>query len=175
MLEYRGSRVLEAEDGVMCLRFAREQGPDVIVLDLYMSGLDGWQVAEALRADPATRGIPILAFTASAMADDHRLALEAGCRCVMVKPAAPSSVADEIAALHAEHLALLDRSAAAREDSHALRQRAGQLSGQVEDLRATLALGCRQSAEQVARSEAAGAAASGLLGGGPTEPPAAGE
>ncbi len=155
--------MLEAEDGLSCLRIAREQHPDVIVLDLFMPGMDGWHVAEALRSAADTASIPILAFTASAMADDHQRALAAGCRRVLVKPAEPGRVADEVAALHAEHLALLEATARLREQYLAAReQHAASMLGSAE-LRA-------QSAEQCTRGAAASAVASALLGG--SDPPA---
>ncbi len=165
ILVLRGGRVLEAEDGETCLRVAREQHPDVIVLDLFMPRMDGWQVAEALRSDADTAAIPILVFTASAMPDDHRRALEAGCRRVLVKPAEPGRVADEVAALHAEHLALVEASAALRQQYLAARAQLAESMMDSADLRA-------RSAEQRTRAAEASAAASALLGG--NDPPAQG-
>ncbi len=99
LLEFQGRDVLEASDGRQCLGAARALRPDVIVLDLVMPDLDGWHVAAARRAAPATRAIPILALTAAALPDDRARALAAGCDRVLAKPIALgelSSVIDEL-------------------------------------------------------------------------------
>ena len=67
-------------------RRARDELPDLILLDLGLPLLDGWQVARALKADPRTRAIPIIALSAHAMADDRAQALEAGCEDYDTKP-----------------------------------------------------------------------------------------
>jgi DNA-binding response OmpR family regulator len=63
-LAKRGYQVLEAVDGVQTLALAREQHPDLVVLDVMMPGKNGWEVAKELRADEATRGIGIVVLTA---------------------------------------------------------------------------------------------------------------
>jgi two-component system, OmpR family, alkaline phosphatase synthesis response regulator PhoP len=63
-LELAGIDVLEAADGNEAVTLARRESPDVAVLDVTMPGLDGWQVAEKLRNDPATRNIPLVFLTA---------------------------------------------------------------------------------------------------------------
>ncbi len=93
LLEFQGRDVLEASDGRQCLGAARALRPDVIVLDLIMPHMDGWEVAAALRADPATRSIPILALTAAALPDDRARALAAGCNRVLSKPIALGELA----------------------------------------------------------------------------------
>jgi CheY-like chemotaxis protein len=164
ILEHRGSRVLEARDGEACLRLAREERPDVIVLDLFMPRLNGWQTAQALRADAGTADIPILAFTASAMADDHRRALDAGCRLVLTKPASPRDVADAIAALYAG-LALLEESAALRQESAATREEAQKSRSESEAIRAATVRIRARAQELRDRRAATGAAVLGMLGG----------
>ena len=99
LLEFQGREVVEAEDGTQCLGAVRKHCPDVIVLDLVMPRMDGWRVAAALRADPATRSIPILALTAAALPRDRERALAAGCDRVLHKPISLgelSSVIDEL-------------------------------------------------------------------------------
>ncbi len=99
LLEFQGREVLEATEGRQCLSTARALRPDVIVLDLLMPGMDGWHTAAALRADPRTNTIPILALTAAALPDDRRRALASGCDRVLSKPIALgelSSVIDEL-------------------------------------------------------------------------------
>ncbi len=96
LLEFQGRDVLEASDGAGCLGAARALCPDVIVLDLIMPGMDGWHAAAALRADPRTRAIPILALTAAALPDDRARALAAGCDRVLSKPIALGELASVI-------------------------------------------------------------------------------
>ncbi len=100
ILEFQGRQVLEAADGRECVIAAVVHRPDVIVLDLVMPGMDGWQAAAALRAEPATRSIPILALTASSHADDRTRALAAGCDRVLVKPTSLAELTAVIDALH---------------------------------------------------------------------------
>ncbi len=122
MLEFRGSRVLEAEDGLECVRVARAEHPDIIVLDLLLPRMDGWEAARVLQADPGTSAIPVIAYTASALPTDHERARSAGCDLVVVKPAEPARLAALIERLHAEHEALRHRFAALREDAATLRR-----------------------------------------------------
>ena len=65
-LEAEGMEVVEASDGPSGLEKAREERPDVVLLDVMMPGLDGWQVAEELLDDERTNGIPIIFLTARA-------------------------------------------------------------------------------------------------------------
>jgi len=88
-LGYQGRRVLEAADGHECLSIARRERPDVIVLDLVLPRMNGWEAAQALRRDPATAAIPIVALTAALLPEDQERALRAGCEIVVAKPAPP--------------------------------------------------------------------------------------
>jgi CheY-like chemotaxis protein len=99
-LEFQGREVLEAVDGRTCVITALVHRPDVIVLDLIMPNVDGWQATAMLRADPATRAIPILALTATSQPDDRDRALAAGCDRVLFKPIALSELTAVIDALH---------------------------------------------------------------------------
>ncbi len=101
-LEFQGRQVLEAADGRACVIAAHVHRPDVIVLDLIMPTLDGWDAAAALRADPATRSIPILALTATSQPDDRARALAVGCNRVAFKPIALADLIVAIDALHQE-------------------------------------------------------------------------
>jgi CheY-like chemotaxis protein len=85
-LERRGYHVVIAVDGRQGLRLAQSQAPDLILMDMSLPGLDGWQAAHQLKAAPATRAIPILALTAHAMAGDREKAIEAGCDDYDIKP-----------------------------------------------------------------------------------------
>lgn len=81
-----GFRVLEAADGHETIRLARQYRPALILLDLCMPGLDGWEVAARLRADPALEDVPIIAMTAYDLSSAVRAAQTAGCQQVVAKP-----------------------------------------------------------------------------------------
>lgn len=78
-LERIGFEVHVAGDGVQGISMARELEPDLIIMDLILPEMDGWEAARRLRADEATRGIPIVALSSSAMPEDRARALQAGC------------------------------------------------------------------------------------------------
>jgi two-component system, cell cycle response regulator DivK len=81
-----GARAAVAGDGLAVLASVERERPGVILLDLMLPGLDGFQVARQLKADPATRGIPIVAISAMARPDDRDAALAAGCDEFVRKP-----------------------------------------------------------------------------------------
>ena len=85
-LEKRGYLVVVAEDGEACLAMAEAAEPDLILMDLGLPVMDGWEATRRLRANPATETIPILALTAHAMAGDESKALDAGCDDYETKP-----------------------------------------------------------------------------------------
>ena len=78
--------VLTARDGQRGIQMARESRPDLIVMDLSLPVLDGWQATRSLKDDPATAAIPVIALTAHAMPGDAERALESGCDEVLTKP-----------------------------------------------------------------------------------------
>jgi DNA-binding response OmpR family regulator len=92
-LEAEGMEVTEAVDGPGGLESARTAPPDVILLDVMMPGLDGWQVAEALLADERTRAVPIVFLTARAEMRDRARGLEAGGIDYVTKPFNPIELA----------------------------------------------------------------------------------
>jgi two-component system, cell cycle response regulator DivK len=85
-LRRRGHEVLLAADGQQGVDLARAERPALILLDLSLPGLDGWEAARRLKAAPETRATPILALTAHAMAGDRERALAAGCDDYDTKP-----------------------------------------------------------------------------------------
>jgi CheY-like chemotaxis protein len=85
-LERRGHAVLVARDGRAGVEAARAERPDLILLDLGLPVLDGWQAARLLKGDERTRAIPVIALSAHAMAGDRAQALEAGCDDYDTKP-----------------------------------------------------------------------------------------
>jgi DNA-binding response OmpR family regulator len=92
-LEAEGMKVFEAADGQTGLRLAREEVPAVILLDVMMPGLDGWQVAAELLDDEVTRSIPIVFLTARAELRDKARGLDAGGLDYVTKPFNPIELA----------------------------------------------------------------------------------
>jgi len=92
-LEAEGIRVLEAADGTTGLDLARDEQPDVVLLDVMMPGLDGWRVAEELLEDELTSGIPIIFLTARAEFRDRARGLDIGGVDYVTKPFNPLELA----------------------------------------------------------------------------------
>ena len=85
-LERRGYQVVIAVDGEQGMAMARSEAPDLILMDMSLPVLDGWEAARQLKAAPETRAIPIIALTAHAMVGDREKAIEAGCDDYDTKP-----------------------------------------------------------------------------------------
>jgi CheY-like chemotaxis protein len=85
-LRRRGFNVVAAEDGARGLAVARDERPDLILMDLSLPGLDGWEATRRLKAMPETAGIPVIALSAHVMAGDREQALAAGCDDYDAKP-----------------------------------------------------------------------------------------
>ena len=85
-LQRKGYQVVMAEDGAQGVALARKETPDVILLDMSLPVIDGWEAARQLKSEAATRGIPIIALTAHAMSGDREKALGAGCDDYDTKP-----------------------------------------------------------------------------------------
>ena len=82
----RGYEVVVAVDGQEGVAKARAEAPALVLMDMSLPVLDGWEATQALRADPTTRSIPVIALTAHAMAGDRERALAAGCDDFDTKP-----------------------------------------------------------------------------------------
>lgn len=95
----RGYEVVMAVDGKAGLAMARSSDPELILLDMNLPEVDGWEVARQLKADPATRSIPIIALTAHAMVGDREKALGAGCDDYHTKPVELLQLLTQIEAL----------------------------------------------------------------------------
>jgi CheY-like chemotaxis protein len=95
----RGFDVTLAVDGEEGVAMARAERPDLILMDMSLPVLDGWEATRRLKADPATRAIPVIALTAHAMADDRAKALEAGCDGYDTKPIEITRLLEKIEAL----------------------------------------------------------------------------
>jgi len=85
-LERKGYEVVIAVDGQAGVDMASSAGPDLILMDLSLPVMDGWEATRRIKADAATQNIPVIALTAHAMAGDEQKALEAGCDDYDTKP-----------------------------------------------------------------------------------------
>jgi CheY-like chemotaxis protein len=85
-LQRKGYHVVIAEDGRQGVVLAEQETPDVILMDMSLPVVDGWDAARQLKASAATQGIPIIALTAHAMSGDREKALDAGCDDYDTKP-----------------------------------------------------------------------------------------
>ena len=98
LLEANGFIVCHARTAEEGLRAARELSPDLVLMDFSLPGMDGLAATRALRADPATRHLTIIALTAHAMKGDEALALDAGCDGYLTKPIDTRTFAANVAA-----------------------------------------------------------------------------
>jgi len=85
-LTKRGFVVTIAADGLQAVERAGAVQPDLILMDVSLPGIDGWEATRRLKADPATARIPVIALTAHAMASDRQTSLDAGCQEFETKP-----------------------------------------------------------------------------------------
>ena len=85
-LARKGYEVLLAEDGAKGVAAAAAERPDLVLMDMSLPVLDGWEATRRLKADPGTRAIPVIALTAHAMSSDREKAKEAGCDDYDTKP-----------------------------------------------------------------------------------------
>jgi CheY-like chemotaxis protein len=98
-LARKGFDTAIAVDGEQGVRQARSEMPDLIVMDMSLPVLDGWEATRRIKADPETRSIPVIALTAHAMAGDRERALQAGCDDYDTKPVEFASLLEKIEAL----------------------------------------------------------------------------
>jgi two-component system cell cycle response regulator DivK len=85
-LERKGFEVVVAINGKVGIDMASSSNPDIILMDLSLPVIDGWEATRQIKGDPATQSIPVIALTAHAMAGDEQRALEAGCDDYDTKP-----------------------------------------------------------------------------------------
>jgi CheY-like chemotaxis protein len=96
LLERSGYAVIEAHNGVQGLQLARDEIPDLILMDLSLPEMDGWAAAEELKADEKTASIPLLALTAHTLPGDRKRALESGFDGFISKPINVPAFAEQI-------------------------------------------------------------------------------
>jgi two-component system cell cycle response regulator DivK len=102
VLENRGFQVLEAVDGEGAVRRAEEDRPDLILMDVNLPWMDGWEVTRRLKQVPRTAAIPIVAVSAHVGAEGSELADESGCSAFLSKTGDPGRIADVITRLIGE-------------------------------------------------------------------------
>jgi two-component system cell cycle response regulator DivK len=97
LLERAGHQVLGARNGQQALELARQEHPDLILMDLSLPGLDGWAAGRKLKDDPQTASIPLFALTAHTLPGDRKRALESGYDGFISKPIDLKAFPDKIA------------------------------------------------------------------------------
>lgn len=102
LLEGRGFQVLEAEDGEAAVRCAEADRPDLILMDVQLPWMDGWEITRRLKSLPRTSAIPVIAVSAHVGDEGPGLADESGCSAFLSKTGDPRMVADLIATLIGE-------------------------------------------------------------------------
>jgi CheY-like chemotaxis protein len=95
-LRFSGFRALEASSGIEALQLALERLPDLILMDLSLPGMDGWEVTSRLKKDTRTLHIPIIALTAHALHEERERAERAGCDGFLAKPCLPDELLAEV-------------------------------------------------------------------------------
>jgi len=95
-LEYSGYRVAEARNGLEAVEKAFAMHPDVILMDLSLPVMDGWEATRRLKSDARTRSIPVVALTGHALDGHSREAHDAGCDAYVTKPCLPDALVLEI-------------------------------------------------------------------------------
>jgi len=98
-LQFSGFRVVTANDGIEALAAAEAEWPAVILMDLEMPRMDGWEAIRRLRAHPMTADIPIVALSAYAFGEEPQRAREAGADLCLSKPCLPSQAARVVRAM----------------------------------------------------------------------------
>jgi len=98
-LERKGYRVVLAVDGQNGVEMAAAHAPDLVLMDMSLPVLDGWEATRRLKAAPATRHVPVIALTAHAMAGDREKAIGAGCDDFDTKPVDFARLVEKIEAL----------------------------------------------------------------------------
>ena len=96
ILRHFGYEVSEALNGEEGIAKARSEKPDLILMDISIPIIDGWEATQVLKHDPLTRDIPIIALTAHALATDRAKANEVGCDGYLAKPCEPRRVVAEV-------------------------------------------------------------------------------
>jgi CheY-like chemotaxis protein len=95
-LRFAGYYVLEATTGPEGVQQTRDEMPDLVLMDISIPELDGWEATALLKADPRTKHIPIIAVTAHALPEDEQRSIDAGCDGYLAKPIPPARLIAEV-------------------------------------------------------------------------------
>jgi CheY-like chemotaxis protein len=95
-LTFSGYEVVEARNGKEAIDAAIQRAPDIIIMDLSLPVMDGWEATRRLKADERTRRIPVVALTGHALAGHSKGARDAGCDSFLAKPCLPDQLVAEI-------------------------------------------------------------------------------
>lgn len=95
-LKFSGFDVVEAANGLEALQRAIDSTPDIILMDLSLPVMDGWEATRRLKADPRTSSIPVVALTGHALSGTNEGAVKAGCDAFVTKPCLPEDLVSEI-------------------------------------------------------------------------------
>jgi two-component system alkaline phosphatase synthesis response regulator PhoP len=98
-LRHEGYQVFTASNGLDGIRKAHDEAPDLIILDVMLPGMDGFEICHRLRSEPDTAKLPILMFSAKAQEIDKDTGLEVGADDYLLKPAAPAEIVSHVEAL----------------------------------------------------------------------------
>ena len=96
LLTAAGYDIIEATDGATGVAMAADQLPDLILMDIQLPVIDGYEATRRIKADPATRHIPIVAVTSYALAGDETKTREAGCDGYIAKPYSPRNLLEKV-------------------------------------------------------------------------------
>src|SRR5215475_11886731 len=122
-LAFRGFTVCEASDGIEALELARRIQPEIVLMDLRMPGMDGWEATRRLKRDPKTCHIPVVALTAHALTTEINTAREAGCDAVIAKPCDIGVLADSLIKMLKEGPQVIDAAFASKQTGSTRRTR----------------------------------------------------
>jgi DNA-binding response OmpR family regulator len=98
-LRHEGYQVITAFNGLEGIRKAKNEAPDLVILDVMLPGLDGFEICHRLRSEPATARLPILMFSAKAQDVDKSIGLKVGADDYLPKPAAPAEIVRRVGKL----------------------------------------------------------------------------
>ena len=101
-LRHEGYQVITSSNGLEGIRKAHSESPDLIILDVMLPGMDGFEICHRLRSEPATAKLPILMFSAKAQEIDRDTGIKVGADDYLTKPSAPAEIVSRVAKLLAK-------------------------------------------------------------------------
>ena len=104
LLDAQGYETLQTREGLQALALARQHHPDLILMDIQLPVIDGYEATRRIRSNPELKSIPIIAVTSYALAGDEAKALAVGCTAYVTKPFSPRALLAKVQ----EHLALVE-------------------------------------------------------------------